>query len=252
MRMTRKIFKELEKRYVRLWPWPDSSEMDKDPFKKLIHTVLSQNTSDLNTARAYKELSSRFKVNPSVLARADMGRLKRAIRSGGLYNVKAKKIKEISKHVRDRLGGDVSSLLKLPKREAREKLMELPGVGDKTADVMLTSTHGYREVIPVDTHMERISKRLGLAVEDAGYDEIQSALLAFVPPKFRGKGFGYLWLFAKHTCRSRGPRCRDCLFLQLMVVGPARRAGRLKARRGRRALQNKCGSRPPGAPVCRR
>lgn len=212
MKITKKIFEELEKRYSKLWPWPDSSEMDRDPFKKLIYTVLSQNTSDLNTARAYRGLSSGFNVEPSVLARADIGKLKKAIRSGGLYNVKSKKIKQISKHILDRLGGDISFILKLPKREARARLRELPGVGEKTADVMLTSTYGYKEVIPVDTHMARIAKRLGLAGEAAGYDEIQSALLAFVPLEFRERGFGYLWLFAKHTCRSQNPKCRDCLF----------------------------------------
>lgn len=215
MKITKETFTELKKRYAKLWPWPDESEFDEDPFKKLIITVLSQNTSDVNTGLAYKGLSSKFKIEPHTLANADVREIRNAIKHGGLQNVKSRKIKEISKYVLENFNSDISFLLKLPKEEARERLKKIPGVGDKTADVMLTSTYGYKEVIPIDTHMNRISKRLGLVDENADYDEIQKALLGFVPKEFREKGFGYLWLLAKHTCKSQNPDCDSCLFLDI-------------------------------------
>ena len=128
----------LEEKYGRYW-WPVEypEETSKDPFKNLIITVLSQNTSEINCVRAYKGLAAKFEVKPEVLARAKTEDIKEAIRSGGLYNVKSKRIKEISKAVLEKFGGDVSSALVLPKVEASIKLKELTGIGKKTADVLL-------------------------------------------------------------------------------------------------------------------
>ena len=138
-----------------------------DPFKNLIITVLSQNTSEINCVRAYEGLAARFDVKPEVLANADLNMIKEAIRRGALYNLKAKRIKEISRVVLEKFNGDLNSVLTLPKEEAKKRLMELPGVGEKTADVLLSSRYGYREVYVVDTHIGRIAKRLGLVKENA-------------------------------------------------------------------------------------
>lgn len=207
----------LEEKYGSLW-WPADMYPEGtsvDLFKHLIVTVLSQSTNDANCIRAYNRLAAKFEIKPEALACADEAETKEAIRCGGLYNIKAKNIKEISRTVLERYEGDMEPLLLLPKKEARSRLMELPGVGNKTADVLLADRHSYREVIPIDTHMYRVAKRLGLAKQDAEYDETQQALLDFIPRARRERASGLLWLLAKHTCIARKPRCQECLLASL-------------------------------------
>jgi len=208
--LTQDLVNVMEERYGKFW-WPEGMypDLSKEPFKSLVLTVLSQNTSEVNCIRAYRGLVAKFEVSPKVLANADFDELKESIRSGGLYNVKAKRIKALAKAVIEKFGGDVARILDLPREEARERLLELPGIGPKTADVLLTDRYSYREVLPVDTHYDRIAKRLGLVKSDAGYAEIQRALLGFVP---RGseRASGLLWLLAKYTCRAQNPKCYEC------------------------------------------
>ncbi len=204
----------MEEKYGKYW-WPVEypKDVSSDPFKNLIITVLSQNTSEVNCVRAYRGLMAEFEVKPEVLANADLTRIKNAIRSGGLYNVKSKRIKELSEVVLKKFNGNLTPILALPKEEARKKLMELPGIGDKTADVLLTSQHGYHEVFVVDTHMERIAKRLGLVKENAKYGEIQEAIKRFIPKDERTCGL--FWLLAKYTCRAQSPKCRECPLIKI-------------------------------------
>lgn len=212
-----KLIDVLEERYGPLW-WPEDfypEDMQSDPFKHIVVTVLSQNTSETNCIRAYKGLVAKFEITPKTLAYADEGEIREAIRSGGLYNVKAKRIKELSKAVLERFHGDLASILSLPKEEAKEKLMELPGIGNKTADVLLTDRYSYREVIPVDTHMDRIAKRLGLVKANAKYEETQKALINFMPKERRDRVAGLVWLLAKYTCRAQNPKCYECPIIQI-------------------------------------
>jgi endonuclease-3 len=159
-------------------------------------------------------LAANFEVTPEALAKADLDKLKEAIRSGGLYNIKAKRIKDLAKAVIEKFGGNVASILDLPKEKAKEKLMELPGIGPKTADVLLTDRYSYREILPVDTHYDRIAKRLGLVKSDASYNEIQKALMSFVP-RGNERASGLLWLLAKYTCRAQNPKCYECPIIGL-------------------------------------
>jgi len=206
----------LEEKYGRYW-WPVEypEETSTDPFKNLIITVLSQNTSEINCIRAYKGLTAKFEVKPEILARANVEEIKEAIRSGGLYNVKSKRIKDLSQAVLEKFGGDISSVLALSNEEARKRLMELPGIGKKTADVLLAHRHSYAEVMVVDTHMERIAKRLGLVEPKAKYEEIQKALKAFIPWEKGERTGGLLWLLAKYTCRAQNPKCHECPIIEL-------------------------------------
>jgi endonuclease-3 len=210
----------LEEKYGKYW-WPVEypEETSKDPFKNLIITVLSQNTSEINCVRAYKGLSARFRVTPEVLAKAKLEDIREAIRSGGLYNVKSKRIKELSNAVLEKFRGDVSSVLALPKEEARKKLMELPGIGKKTADVLLAQRHSYAEVMVVDTHMDRIAKRIGLVKPNAKYDEIQKTLKVFIPWEKGERTGGLFWLLAKYTCRAQNPKCHECPIIELCAYG---------------------------------
>ena len=165
-----------------------------------------------------------------MLAAADIDQLKTAIRSGGLYNVKAKRLKDVSRAVLDNFNGDVASVLALPREDAKAKLMELPGIGDKTADVLLTSRYSYREVLPIDTHFDRVAKRLGIASSNASYDEVQKAYMTFLPKPLRERASGLLWLLAKNTCSARNPRCIDCPLQRICTRGrhhPSKRSSNL-------------------------
>jgi len=205
------LLEALEEKYGPFWEtiWPEEYTF-KDQFKQLIITILSQNTSNANTIRAYRGLADAFEVTPEVISTADSNLLKEAIRSGGLYNIKAKRLKEVSKAVLEKFSGDIGSVLALPKEEAKTKLMELPGIGDKTADVLLTSKHSYQKVLPIDTHFDRVAKRLGLAKANANYNKVQEAYMKFIPEAYRKRASGLLWLLGKNTCRAQNPKCTEC------------------------------------------
>lgn len=215
-----KLIPILEEKYgPKWWPVQYPKDVSKDPFKNLILTVLSQNTSEANCIRAYKGLSAKFEVKPEILSGAREAEIREAIRSGGLYNIKAKRIKELSKTVLERFRGDLTSILSLPKEDARKKFMELPGIGPKTADVLLSSRHGYSQVFVVDTHMDRIAKRLGLVKPDAKYEEIQVALKSFIPWDKGERVGGLFWLLAKYTCRAQNPKCYECPIIAICDYG---------------------------------
>ena len=219
-----KLIDSLEKKYGPLWEtiWPEEYSF-KDPFKSLIITVLSQNTSETNCIRAYNGLSAKFDITPEILGRADHSEIKETIRSGGLYNVKTQRIKELSTAVLEKFGGNLSPILLLPQEKAKRKLMELPGIGNKTADVLLTTHYSYQRVIPIDTHLERVTKRIGLVGSDADYNTVQDALMNFLPEEKRARLSGLMWLLAKNTCRAKSPKCYECPLTCLCDVGLSRR-----------------------------
>lgn len=201
----------LEEKYNQYW-WPVDypEEALQDPFKHLILALLSQNTSEVNCLRAYTGLAARFEIIPEVLVNAGQEEIKQAIRSGGLYNVKSKRIKELSSAVLEKFDGDVASVLSVQEDNARRKLMELPGIGPKTADVLLASRLGYSRVTVVDTHFDRLAKRLGLVEPNAKYHEVQKALNGFIPWERGERVAGLLWLLTKYTCRAQNPKCHEC------------------------------------------
>ena len=156
-RRVRAIHARLLKRFGELVP-PRSV----DPLDELILTVLSQHTSDLNAGRAFADLRAAFPKGWEQVVRAPTGRVADAIRSGGLANTKAPRIQEILREVKRREGAyDLSRLTEMTDREARDYLTSLPGIGPKTAAVVLSFALG-RDALPVDTHVLRVSRRLGL------------------------------------------------------------------------------------------
>lgn len=220
MRFPKERIPELEKRYSIYW-WKDDEELRydeiiADPFKNLIFTILSQNTSSENTRRAYISLKRKYRIEPSVLSKADPKELSRVIRQGGLQNLKAERIVNVSKLIMERYGGDFKKVFSLPKEELRDELKSLKGVGDKTADVLMSSIFGQKEYFVVDTHMMRIAKRLGLVGEGASYAEVQRKLKEFLPLENGDEKLaGLFWLMAKYTCDAKRPRCQECLLSDL-------------------------------------
>jgi endonuclease-3 len=179
-------------------------------FETLIWTILSQNTSDVNSNRAMETLGSRFEITPEALSQAPVEELIECIRSAGLYRVKAPRIKQVSSIILDQFGGDLDSVLKREPAEARSIMMEFPGVGYKTADIVLAFVAGH-PTIPVDTHVARVSKRLGIVRKNAGYEEVRLALEELVPTGRRVRMHLSLIRFGREICKAPRPLCPKCL-----------------------------------------
>ena len=137
-----------------------------DPFETLVITIISQNTADRNTARAFENLSKQFEVTPQALSKAETSKIEACLHVGGLYKSKAKTIQTVSKIILEKFQGSLKPILSLPLEEARKTLMELPGVGPKTADVVLLfcskSTHhscGYACESGIETAWVSACKR---------------------------------------------------------------------------------------------
>jgi len=191
-----------------------------DPISELILTVLSQNTADTNSGRAFVQLMRRY---PSweAIASAPIDELIATIQGGGLAQQKAPRIQAILRAVHERAGDwDLRFLEAMPLEDARAWLRALPGVGPKTAACVLLFSLG-RPALPVDTHVERVSKRLGLIPATATAEQAHSLLEALVPPE---DYYIFHMLLIKHgrrICLARKPACERCPLLEC----PARFAG---------------------------
>jgi len=180
-----------------------------DPFETLIVTIISQNTADRNTERAFENLSKQFEVTPQALSQAETGKIEACLHVGGLYKSKAKTIQTVSKIILEKFQGSLNPVLSLPLEEARKTLIELPGVGPKTADVVLLFA-ANQPVIPVDTHVNRVSKRLGLAPANGGYEEVRLSLQSLFDPKIYLAVHLLLIAHGRKYCKARHPLCPEC------------------------------------------
>lgn len=176
----------------------------------LIRTVLSQNTGYKNQESAYSQLSEKVEINPASLASTPIQVIANAIKSAGMYNKRSKTIKAISQIVDSCYAGDLSKVIAKPYLEARSELMLLPGVGKKTADVTLLFNAG-KSVIPVDRHIDRISKRLKLVPDNSNYDDVRIKLEYLILPENYLDIHIILIQFGRDTCRALNPRCRECI-----------------------------------------
>jgi endonuclease-3 len=214
-RRVRAIHARLRKRYGELVP-PRSV----DPLDELILTVLSQHTSDLNAGRAFAALRAAFPKGWEQVVRAPTQRVADAIRSGGLADTKAPRIQEILREVRRRDGAyDLSSLTELTDREARDYLTSLPGIGPKTAAVVLSFALG-RDALPVDTHVLRVSRRLGLIPPKTSAERADRMLHALVPDGLRTSLHVALIRLGREICKAPVPRCRQCPLKDLCPTAP--------------------------------
>ncbi len=183
------------------------------PFDVLIATILSQNTTDRNSHRAFSRLYSKYDT-PEKLAKAPEAEIAELIRIGGLHEQKARLIKEIARLVLDEYGGSLDFVCEADPEATRRELMSIKGVGPKTADCVLLFACG-RDVIPVDTHVYRIAKRLGLAPERASHEEVHRLLMEEVPAGERGSVHVALVRFGREICKAQGPRHDACFLIDL-------------------------------------
>ena len=179
------------------------------PFETLVQTILSQNTTDHNSEAAMRRLRKRYRINPRTLAKARIRDLTPCIKQAGLYRSKGPRIKEVSRIIQDRYGGRLTPILNRPYGEAKEELMALPGVGPKTADILLAFV-AKNPVIPVDTHIARVTKRLGIAKANADYEQVRLPLEALIPPQKRIPLHLSIISFGRAICRAPRPRCAIC------------------------------------------
>lgn len=171
-----------------------------DPFRALIGCILSQRTRDENALKAVNAL---FAVASTAEQILNLGpeSLKRLIRPSGYYNQKTKHILGACRAITEKFGG------KTPR--TREELLSLPGVGPKTADIVLS--HGYGEAaIAVDTHIHRTSQRLGLAPKKSKPTEAKKALESALPRSDWTYADGAFLQLGKDYCRLKKPRCGEC------------------------------------------
>lgn len=183
-----------------------------DPLSELILTVLSQNTADTNSGRAFIQLRRRYPTWQHI-ADAPPEEVVATIQFGGLAQQKAPRIQAILRSVRERSPGwDLDFLEELPFEDARAWLRALPGVGPKTAACVLLFALG-RPALPVDTHVERVSKRLELIPAKTTADQAHELLEALVAP---ADYYTFHMLLIKHgrrTCIARRPVCERCPLL---------------------------------------
>jgi endonuclease-3 len=210
----RTVLGRLRKRYGELLP-PRRS----DPLEELILTVLSQHTSDLNAERSFASLRASFPTWEGVV-RAPTGRVADAIRSGGLADTKAPRIQAILREVRERRGAfDLSYLRSLPDAEARGELLSLPGVGPKTAAVVLSFSLD-RDAMPVDTHVHRVTRRLGWIPPNASAERADRLLHEVVPEGMRTELHVALIRHGRELCKAPTPRCRPCPLNDICPTAP--------------------------------
>jgi len=183
---------------------------NKDPIGTLVQTVLSQNTSDSNSGRAYKSLRDAFPAWESLL-KSDVEAVAESIKWGGLNRVKAARIKQIIRLIAEKRGAVTLNFLeKMSMQDSEKWLLELPGVGLKTARCVQLFSLGM-PALPVDTHVLRVSKRLGIIGGSAAADEAHRLLQERVKP---GDVYHFHILMIMHgrkVCHARTPDCPHCV-----------------------------------------
>ena len=199
------IIKLLEQEYG-----PREWQQGKEAIDVLIGTILSQNTSDANSNRAFDSLLTTFGSWESVVA-APVEHIAQAIKSGGLFRIKAIRIKQILEQIEKERGYiNLEFLKSMDMTEAKNYLLHLPGVGQKTASCVLLFALG-KPCLPVDTHVFRVAKRLGLIDSKVSAKEAHGLLQEEVPPSKVYQFHLHLIEHGRQLCHARRPRCSECV-----------------------------------------
>ncbi len=191
-----------------------------DPLSELILTILSQNTSDHNSRRAFDSLLKRF-GNWEAVAEGDVEDIAESIKLGGLAQVKAPRIKRILRQIqKEHVALDLAFLKKMPVAEAKAWLRNLPGVGPKTAACVLLFSLG-KPVLPVDTHIHRVTKRLGLIDSRVSAEKAHEVLGEVVPARDVYQFHIHMIEHGRRVCKAQRPRCNECVLLIVCPTGQA-------------------------------
>lgn len=197
---------------------PFEPEPRLDPAHELVFTILSQHTSDINSARAFQLLLERFGTLEAV-AKGDVSEIEEAISPGGLAKVKAPRIKLVLNMILELIGSlDLSFLREMPLEEAKAWLRQLPGIGPKSAGIILSFSLGL-PAMAIDTHIYRVSQRLGLIGAKTNVDKAHEILESAVEPE---QVYPFHVAFITHgrqVCKAQRPSCGACV---LSVGCPSR------------------------------
>jgi len=193
--------KQIRVRLKRAYPNATTELNWRTPFELLIATVLSAQTTDKKVNEVTPELFAKY-PDAFALAGADPGEVESIVRPLGYFRQKARTIISIARELVDRYQGEV------PK--SMDELLQLPGVGRKTAAIVLGTAFGIQEGIAVDTHVQRVSQRLGLT-QSKQPEKIEQDLMALVPRK-EWSWFGHaLTLHGRYVCTAKKPQCSTCV-----------------------------------------
>lgn len=180
-------------------PGPKTALDFTNPFELLVATILSAQCTDVRVNKTTKGLFKKYR-SARAYASADPGEFEKDISSINFYRNKTKSILNCSKKIIEEFGGKVPATV--------EELTTLPGVGRKTANIVLGNAFG-KDALAVDTHVKRVSQRLGLAASDDP-DEIERELCAIIPKKRWTKTTHLLILHGRKTCKAKNPLCETC------------------------------------------
>ena len=184
-----------------------------DPASELVYTILSQHTSDINSERAFNNLMETFESLEAIAA-ADVADIEKAIRRAGLFRVKAPRIKQVLNEVLDEVGSfDLSFLAQMPLDEAKDWLKRFNGIGPKTAAIILCFSLGL-PAMPVDTHIFRVARRLGLIGPKVSADQAHDILEPMVAPEDVFAFHLYLINHGRKVCKAIRPRCDSCVLAE--------------------------------------
>ena len=193
---------------------PRQWQSDRDPIDVLIGTILSQNTSDTNSGRAFASLKASFGSWEAV-AIAPAEHIAEVIKSGGLSQIKAVRIKQVLGQIEKEQGGiSLDSLKSMNISETEDYLIRLPGVGHKTARCVLLFSLA-KPSLPVDTHIFRVSKRLGLIDSRASIEKAHSLLQELTPPSKVYQFHVHMIEHGRRICHARQPRCNLCILIDI-------------------------------------
>lgn len=188
----------------------------RDPVSELVLTFLSQNTSDTNSHRAFEQLRDRFPSWEGVM-QAPTDDVADAIRSGGLADIKAPRIQEALSRIQEEQGElSLDFLAERSAEEAREWLTSLKGIGPKSAAIMLLFSLG-KPAFPVDTHVHRVSRRLGVVTSKASPEQTQDVWEQLVQPERYYTLHLNLIAHGRQLCKARSPSCEECPLRDLCV-----------------------------------
>jgi len=207
--MTREQVFEFFRRLAEANPSPTTELEYCNPYTLLVAVVLSAQATDASVNIACRPLFGRITTPKQMLALGE-DRLRDAIKTIGLFNTKAKNVIALSQALIDRFGGEVP--------RTREELESLPGVGRKTANVVLNTAWG-EETFAVDTHVFRVCNRTGLAPGKTP-EEVEAKLDRIVPQPFRRDAHHWLILHGRYTCKARLPECWRCPVIDLCRYKP--------------------------------
>ena len=185
-------------------PHPTTELNYQTPFELLIAVILSAQATDVGVNKATAKLYPKANTPVKILKLGE-ARLKEAIKTIGLFNSKAKNVIKTCQILVDKYNGQVP--------EDRKALEALPGVGRKTANVVLNTAFGH-PTIAVDTHIFRVSNRTGIA-KGKDVNEVEKKLLRYVPAEFKQDAHHWLILHGRYTCIARKPRCGSCIIEDL-------------------------------------